>query len=232
MSDSINVTRAALAAGMLSIGAIGTFGFLALKPAPYQAAPAPRPVHLAELIGMKYPVANTIEVLAAPEAGAASITRIRQGSDVMVTGVVDGEGWYQVALPDQQRGYVRVADIPAASAPAPPAAAAAASPAMPAQAVMAAPAPAEPPTPPAPDTGEPPLVQIPPVVDFDEAHEVRQVVNPTAVYLKPDRLAPEAYPVEAGRQVYVIALSKDGNWAWVDTADDAPAYIPLADIGR
>jgi hypothetical protein len=215
MSDSINITRAALAAGMLSIGAI-------------QSAPAsaPRQVHLAELIGQKYPVAKTIEVLAAPESGAPPITRVRQGSEVMVTGVVDGEGWYQLALPDQQTGYVQTAAIPAASAPPP--APPAVSPAMPA---VPAPAAAEPDVPPAPDPGAPPLVQIPPVVDFDEAHEVRQVVNPTAVYLKPDRLAPEAYPVRPGRQVYVIALSKDGGWAWVDTADDAPAYIPLADIG-
>jgi hypothetical protein len=228
MSDSINITRAALAAGMLSIGAIGTVGFLALKPAPYQSAPAPRQIHLAELIGMKYPLAKTIEVLAAPEAGAPSITRVRQGSEVMVTGVVDGEGWYQLALPDQQLGYVQAAAIPAASATAPPPAPAV-SPAMPA---VPAPVASDPTAPPAPDLGAPPLVQVPPVVDFDEAHEVRQVVNPTAVYLKPDRLAPEAYPVGPGRQVYVIALSKDGNWAWVDTADNAPAYIPMSDIGQ
>jgi hypothetical protein len=224
MSDSINITRAALAAGMLSIGALGTVGFLALKPAPYQPAPAPRQIHLGELIGLKYPLAKTIAVLASPDIGAPTITRIRQGSDVMVTGVVDGEGWYQLALPDQQLGYVEASAIPAASAPPAPAA----TQAMPTQ---QAPAPAAPTAPPAADPGVPPLVQLPPVVDFADAHEVRQVVNPTAVYLKPDRLAPQAYPVGPGRQVYVIARSRDGNWAWVDTADNAPAYIPMSDLG-
>jgi hypothetical protein len=50
------------------------------------------------------------------------------------------------------------------------------------------------------------------------------------VYLKPDRTAPQAYPVEPGTPVYVIARSTDGNWDWVDTADNAEAYIPASDI--
>jgi hypothetical protein len=230
MSARINLTRAALAAGVLSLGAIGAVAFQAFKPVTYHASSPARQIHLAELIGGKFPVARSIEVLSEPEIGAPAITRVRQGSDVMVQGVVDGEGWYQIALPDQQLGYVQVSAIPAAAAPA--------------QASAATPSPATMPTgpaqlaadqvtpPPVPDTGAAPTIQVPPVVEFEDAHEVAQVVNPSAVYLKPDRLAPTAYPVDPGTQVYIIARSKDGNWAWVDTADNAPAYMPMSDIGR
>jgi hypothetical protein len=247
MSASIHVTRVAFAAGALSLGVLGMVGFLALKPATNQASPPARPIHLAELIGIKYPLGKTVEVLAAPEVGAPTITRIRQGSEVMVTGVVDGDAWYQLSLPDQELGYVQVAAIPEAAAPTVQAVQPAPAPqAIPAP--QASPAPQATPAaqvvpaapmqaavqspesqPPAPDMGAPPTVQIPPVVEFEDAHEVRQVVNVSAVYLKPDRLAPVAYPVAPGRQVYVVARSKDGNWAWVETADNAPAYMPMSD---
>jgi hypothetical protein len=99
-----------------------------------------------------------------------------------------------------------------------------------AQAAPAAPPPPSDAVPPPPPPGEQPSIDVPPVVTFSDAHDVMRVVNPTAVYLRPDRQAPQAYPVGVGTVVYVIARSSDGNWAWVNTADSAQAYIPTSDI--
>ena len=48
------------------------------------------------------------------------------------------------------------------------------------------------------------------------------------VFATPDESGRQLYQVAVGRLVDVIAKSKDGKWAWVRTADDSPAYIPLA----
>jgi len=81
-----------------------------------------------------------------------------------------------------------------------------------------------------PTPGEQAGIEIPPVITFTTAHDVMRVINPTAVYLKPDRQAPQAYKVGLGTLVYVIARSTDGTWSWVNTADNAQAYIPSSDI--
>lgn len=249
------VMRAAVAAGCVGAVVAGGAGYFLLHP-PSATEAADKPVKLVELIGAKYPMGQTAEALEAPQQGAPDVTRVRQGTEVQVVGIVAGDGWYQLELPDKRLAYVPVGAIPAAaSPPAAPAAAApapAATPPAPAPAAAAsvtpvppppaaqvppaqtaAVAPAAPPpdsVPPPPAPGEQPSIPVPPVVTFSDAHDVMRVVNPTAVYLKPDRQAPQAYPVGVGTVVYVIARSTDGNWAWVNTADNAQAYIPTSDI--
>jgi hypothetical protein len=75
-----------------------------------------------------------------------------------------------------------------------------------------------------------PTIPVPPTTDFEEASFQVSVVKPTAVYLAPSKAAPAAYPVTVGTVVDVIAQSKDGSWAWVNTVDGAPAYIPMDDL--
>lgn len=71
---------------------------------------------------------------------------------------------------------------------------------------------------------------LPPIVEFANANDELSVIRPTPVFVAPNQGAPQAYMVEAGRQVAVIAKSKDGAWAWVQTADDRPAYIQMSDL--
>jgi hypothetical protein len=258
MAGTVISPRVGLIAG--GAGAIAIIGaaLVVLKPGAAPTGSGDRPIKLVELIGAKYPMGQTVDALEAPSRTAPSVTRVRQGSEVEVVGIVEGDGWYQISLPDKQLAYVQVGAIPAAATPAaaapaattaPAAAPAPAVPAPAAQAVAAppspapaaaapavaasvnAPAPAAATPPPADAAMPPPTVDVPPVVEFGEAHDIARVVSPTAVYLKPDMQAPQAYPVGVGTEVYVIARSKDGNWAWVNTADNAEAYIPQANLG-
>jgi hypothetical protein len=216
MSDSLKPRHLALAAGLMGATAIAASAYFLRPPAPVAPAPEPRPVHLTELVGMKYPLARTVQALAAPDMAAPVITRVRQGSELQVVGLVDGGSWYQVELPDKQIAYVQVDDLPAAAAP-------------------PAPAPGAPPPDASPVLPAPPPMPVgaaaTPAIEFDEAHDIVRVLTPSAVYVRPDSLAPQAYPVNAGTQVYVIARSRDGQWAWVNTADAAAAYMPLANLG-
>jgi hypothetical protein len=223
MATQMILLRPALLAGLAGVFAViaGTMPAGA-QTAPDAPAEAPaKPVKLVELIGKPYPMGETTEALDAPAAEAASIMRVRQGASVEVVGIAEGDGWYQIELPDKRLAYVRIAAIPAAAPNAPAEA--------PAKTVAAAaPAPAAPPEEAAADEG--PAIDLPPTTDFEEASDQLSVANPTAVYLAPDKHSPQAYPVKVGTMVEVIAKSKDGNWAWVNTADGGPAYIPLADM--
>ena len=241
-------SRLALTAGCAGILVLALAGSPSLAqnasddlPPPRDATLAP-PIRLVELIGRDYPMGQTADVMAAPSLGAASLVRVRQGATIKVVGLIEGNGWYQIELPDQRLAYVQVGAIPAASD-----AAAAQTPAPVAAAMLLPPpAPATVPTPPPPaapvaavaSTTEPPPVateeptlDLPPTTEFDEASDQLSIVNPSAVYLAPDKRSPKAYPVKPGTMVDVIARSRDGIWAWVNTADGSPAYIPLADMG-
>jgi hypothetical protein len=236
----------AVGAGLGGLLVIGGAAFVVLNmQGPAKAVSQPQ-VKLVEMIGMKYPMGQTAEAVDAPAAGAVTITRVRQGSDVQVMGVVEGDAYYQIELPDHRLAYVPVGAIPEAATPPAAPAAAAAPPAPAAQAaiqpapapapaaIQPAPAPAAQPVP-AVATAAPPVPEPgdegPPVVTFADANDVMRVINASAVYLKPDRQAPTAYPVDPGTPVYVIARSTDGNWAWVETADNAEAYMPMSDLG-
>lgn len=72
---------------------------------------------------------------------------------------------------------------------------------------------------------------LPPIVEFANANDKLSVIRPTPVFIAPNQGAPQAYTVEAGRQVAVIAKSKDGAWAWVAADGDKPAYMQMSDLG-
>jgi hypothetical protein len=246
--------RPALAIGRAVLMAV----ILGMGPAIAQTAGTVPPVKLVELIGKQYPIGQVTDALEAPGVGAASVMRLRPGVEVDVVGIVEGTQWYQIRLPDQRIAYVPTWAVPAAAStaadasapgvsPAPAYAAAAPPPQAPAYYPATA-APPPPPTyaaappPPAPtysaasaqpmpvpvDNG--PAIDLPPVVEFADASDVLAVLNPTVVYLAPNPHAPTAYAVKSGTIVQVIAKSTDGQWAWVNTADSQPAYIPLADL--
>jgi hypothetical protein len=239
----------------LTIGPIVLLSVLfGMGPVVAQAAETAAPVTLVELIGKKFPIGQSVDALAAPGTDAASLIRLRQGFEVEVVGTTAGNQWYQIRLPDQRIAYVPVGAIPeaaATTAEAPTPASVAVTPAVPPPVPMppiipvAAPAPANPAAaapPPAPVTyptsAQPvpasvdngPVNDLPPIVEFAETSDVLTVLNPTAVFLAPNPRAPTAYAVRPGTIVLVIAKSTDGQWAWVNTADSQPAYIPMADL--
>jgi hypothetical protein len=185
-------------------------------PAVTVAETAFKAVKLVELIGNKYKMGQTTEALEAPVDGAAAVVRVRQGAEVEVVGITEGDRWYQIELPDHRLAYVPLASIPAAGTPVAPASSTPASAVAP-QVQAAA------------EDGA--TIDLPPTTEFEEASDQLSVVNPTAAYLAPNKHAPQAYPVRVGTMVDVIAKSTDGGWAWVNTADGTPAYIPMADMG-
>jgi hypothetical protein len=169
---------------------------------------------LVTLIGTDYPLGRTCEALAAPSIAAPTLGRLAAGTTVHVVGVTEGWNWYQIELADKRLAYVETAAIPAAG-----------------PGIDGAPsAPGSVRTVAAPSADDGPALDLPPVTAFAAAHGVLGVVNPTAVYLAPDRRAPKAYPVGVGTEVEIIAKSGDGAWAWVTTADGAAAYIPMSDL--
>ena len=197
----VTVRTLAFVAGLVGLVAIASAAVAAVK--------------IIELISQTYPVGQTTEALAAPTAGAASVMRLRQGAEVRVVGVVEGGGWYQIELPDKRLAYVPVGMIPAVAAPR-----------------QGAPASAAPSPPPPPATaGESGPIALPPTVEFVAASDQLSVTQPTPVFLAPNEYAPQAFTVKQGTTVEVIAKSRDGAWAWVATADGAPAYIPMSRLG-
>jgi hypothetical protein len=72
---------------------------------------------------------------------------------------------------------------------------------------------------------------IPGMVQFQSVDDKLMAVKDTGIFLAPNPAAPQAYIVKAGTPVHVVAESKDGNWAWVVTADNSPAYIMMTDLG-
>jgi len=181
-------------------------------------------VRIAETINRTYSVAQAVDAIDAPAAGAATVTRLRAGADVLVVGEVEGDAYYQVKLPDESVAYVPVSAVPAAqetTAGAPAAPPTASEPASPVQEAAA-----KQPTPPTGD--EAPL---PGSIWFQQANDQLVAVRQAQVFLGPDMQAPAAIKVDAGTKVQVIAESTDGTWAWVATADGDAAYIAMADLG-
>jgi hypothetical protein len=166
---------------------------------------------LVTLIGADYPLGRMSEALAAPSIAAPTLARLAMGTTVHVVGATEDRNWYQIELAEKRLAYVEATAIPAAGP----------------RTDGAAPMPGAVVPPPADDG---PVLDLPPVTVFAAARGVLGVVNPTAVYLAPDRRAPKAYPVSVGTQVGIIAKSGDGAWAWVTTADGAAAYIPMSDL--
>lgn len=191
--------------------------------------PADAPAKIVELIDKPYTLAQTTDVFDAPKSSGQILLRIRQGASVMVLGIVDGDTWLQIALPDKRIAYIPAATIPGMlpdTQPKPPATA-------PADTPPAAPPPAAatPPAP-APDSADSGPEAPPPadLVDFQSIDKAFNVAQATGLYLAPNEHAPQAYVVQPGTKVEVIAVSKDGQWAWVNVTDGAPAYLKLIDL--
>ena len=70
------------------------------------------------------------------------------------------------------------------------------------------------------------------MVDFQSLDKEFDVAQATGLFLAPNERAPQAYVVQPGTKVEVIAVSKDGKWAWVNVTDGVPAYLKLADLNE
>ena len=227
MRNPSHLTRFAGAAALAGLVAISPPGHAQSAsddlPPPRDATVAPR-LKLVELIGGAYPVAQTTDALAAPVITAASLAKIRQGALVKVTGLIEGNRWYQVELPDGTLGYIEVAAIPAVTQAA-----------LNVSATVPNTAPTGPEQPSqtaGPPTVDGPAIDLPPILNFLDKREQLRIVNATAAYLAPDRRAPQAYPLTVGTMVEIVARSRDGAWDWVMAADGTPLYIPHADAAR
>jgi uncharacterized protein YgiM (DUF1202 family) len=173
-------------------------------------------VKIAELIDRNYPVAHTADAFDAPETDAKSVVRLNQGAEVLVIGTVEGGSWYQIELPDKSLAYVPISEIGAPDS------------GNPSTATL--------PTPPPTTTTDTATTQTQTMdssrtIQFAAASDVLTVLRTTSVYLGPNIQAPAAETLDAGTKVQVIAKSTDGLWAWVQTADDHPAYIAMSDLG-
>jgi len=107
--------------------------------APIPLAPAPSPVpaaapvqasgslnpaapgagNIAEFVNQTMTMGGTADARSAPLADAPVLTRLTKGSPVKVVGVLAGNLWLQVELPDQQTGYIPTAALPDAASPSP-----------------------------------------------------------------------------------------------------------------
>jgi hypothetical protein len=232
--------RMALTVGLSGLLAIALYVVPAQSQSAGTAEAAPA-VRIVELISQPFPVGQASVALAAPVAGATSVMRLRAGAVVQVVGIVEGDAWYQIELPDKRLAYVPVDAIPAAASPppassGPPVSQSAESPLQQSR----APEPAQP-APVQQSTKNPPQQQdmasdsdtigLPPTIEFEAANDQLSVIRLTPLFLGPNEAAPQAYPVVAGTMVQVIAKSKDGAWAWVATADGKPAYLMMSDLG-
>ena len=222
-----NAQRLALAVGLSGLLAIAFYLVPVQSQSAGNAEAAPA-VKIVELISQAFPMGQTSEALAAPVAGAENLMRLRAGAEVHVVGVVEGDAWYQIELPDKRLAYVPVAAIPAAASPSP-RSEVVAPPRGPSNPPVQRPAPSPPPQQDAAREGN--TVDLPPVIEFEAANDQLSVVRQTPLFLGPNEEAPQAYPVDAGTMVQVIAKSKDGAWAWVATADGKPAYLMMSDLG-
>lgn len=77
-----------------------------------------------------------------------------------------------------------------------------------------------------------PMVMPPPAqpVEFVAALERWRVVGMGRAFVAPDENAPQRYIVPVGTVFDVVAKSKDGKWAWAETADGHPDYFLISDI--
>jgi hypothetical protein len=191
--------------GVVLVGG-GISAYLVVAPA---AAPK-----IVSFIGQPRRLAVDGDALAAPQAGADRVAHLSKDMSVDAVGVVEGEKWVQVTLPDKRTGYVAAAnlaaDLPAKPVDAPPAP-------LPASQTAVAP-----PAPDLPETGS---------VEFDAIASVYIAAKTVPVYIEPNVRAPQKYQIEAGTAVPAIQRSKDGVWVMASTEDGDPAFLPVADLG-
>jgi anti-sigma factor RsiW len=153
-------------------------------------------------------VTQPTPVFLAPNEYAPQAFTVNQSTVVEVIAKSRDGAWAVVATADGAPAYIPMSSLgspQAASSPPPP-------PGMPATAEQGSP------------------VDLPSTVEFDAASAQLSVTQPTPVFLAPNQYAPQAFTVNPGTVVAVIAKSRDGAWAVVATADGAPAYIPMSDL--
>jgi len=80
------------------------------------AAPA---VRVIEWVNQSFAVPDSIGVFETPDASRDPVTRLRVGSSIEVLGILEGQTWLQVRLPEGTIGYVVATAIPGALRPRP-----------------------------------------------------------------------------------------------------------------
>jgi hypothetical protein len=108
---------AAAAAGALLI--VGTVVWL-LLPRFYSGTSAPAQTKIGELVEQNFPVERTADATEAPSVTSAPLVRLREGVVVKVIGIMQGESWLQIQLPNNQIGYIPIVAIPSVRGPGPP----------------------------------------------------------------------------------------------------------------
>jgi hypothetical protein len=202
--NSKTILVAVVLAVVLVGGGIAAYLFVASPAAPKIVA----------FIGQKRRLVADGDALAAPQDGADRVARLSKDMSVDAVGMVDGEKWVQVTLPDQRTGYVAATDLTANAATTPAEAPPAPAPAQ--QTAIAAP------TSGLAATGS---------VEFDAIASVYTAGKTVSVYIEPNIRAPQKYQIEAGTAVPAIQRSKDGVWVMASTEDGDPAYLLVADLG-
>jgi hypothetical protein len=222
MSSKTIIIAAAAVAAVVLIGG-GVAAYLVL-------APGGTPAKIVEFIGQKRRLVADGDAVAAPQDGAERVARLPKDMAIDAVGVVEGERWVQVTLPDNRVAYV-AASLLAAKAPDAPV------PASPATLPVAAPS-APPVT---PTSAETPVLPATPTVpreleetgsvEFDAIASVYTAAKTVPVYIEPNVRAPQKYQIEPGTAVPAIQRSKDGVWVMASTEDGDPAYLLVADLG-
>jgi hypothetical protein len=160
-------------------------------------------VKIVEFIQQNYPVVvDGTDVRESPVATSSSIAKLRQGVAVNVIGVLDGNDWLQIELPDKRLGYVTVSSIPAIRT-------------LPGSGTTQT-------------SGATPAVNAP--LEFVSDDELFRVAKPTKAFLAPTSTAPTFYSLNVGTRVQSAAKSKNTAWTVVMTEDGRTAFLQTADL--
>jgi len=107
----------ALAALPAPAGAQGQGGNRGITVSPSPAAEPP--VRIVEWVNQSFTVPDSIGVFETPDASRDPVARLLVNTAVEVLGVLEGQTWLQVRLPDGRMGYVVATAIPGALRPRP-----------------------------------------------------------------------------------------------------------------
>jgi len=215
------------------------------------------PPKIVEFIGRQQRVLADGDAVDAPHDGATVIARLQKDMLIDSVGVVEGDKWVQVALPDKRTAYFPIsslgakpADTQTASLPATGTTGVTTQSSPTGQTPSAGQTTATTAglsTGPTPDqtgtaiqpagtatsgqAGTPPPLEETATVAFDEIASVYSVTKSTPVYIEPDTRAPQKYQIEPGTSVPAIQRSKDGVWVMASTEDGDPAFLLVSDLG-
>jgi len=200
----------AIGAGIVVIAAIGAGVFVMRSSAPPPVAPsaqAPSPAPtIVQTVNRSFAVPATVDVRQAPSASAPILLTLRDGDTAMVTGIVEGNDWLQLALPDQRPGYVPTVAIPAA-------------------------APGGMPTPPAPaEVSVTEFRQSTEILATAAASAAFVAPNADAPKMYPLEVGTPVQTIEKSKDAqWVVVVTEDGQAAFLPTADLGPYMPPKRD---